>query len=193
MFWVLSAVCVALLIFGESRYRKSGHAIAAAPKPIQAIPVRPSTFPVMTLDNITPVGQAITSAQATKIFRLYMLQTGYLDKQELPDWARSFSEDMKSHGKSLVYDVLHEKRQLKAGEALECTLEIRALKRRLEKNNTACKRAEIQNEIEECEVAYFEEAKYLRKAEVALKEFRADKRQFTVDYINNITQVKPIQ
>lgn len=193
MFWVLSAIGLALLIFGESRYRKSGHAIAAAPKPIQAIPVRPSTFPVIAFDNITPVGQAITSAQAVKLFRLWMLATGYLDKQELPDWARSFSEDMKSHGESLVYDVLHEKQQLKAGEALECTLEIRALKRRLEKIKTASKRAEIEAEIAECEAAYFEEAKYLRKAEVALKEFRADKRQFTVDYINNITQPKPNQ
>lgn len=188
MFWILSAVCVALLLFGQSRYYKSGHPIAAAKKPAQVEPVRPATFPLMTFDNIIPNGKAITSAQAVKIFRLYMLAVGYLDKQELPDWARSFSEDMKRHGESLGYNVLHEKQQLNAGEALECTLEIRALKRRLAKIKTPSKRAEIASEIEEAEIAYYEEAKYLREAEQALKDFRADKRQFTVDYINNITQ-----
>lgn len=192
-YWLLTALAVGLLVFGKSRYYKSEHAIAPTSKPaasrkVTTAPVRPTTFPVMTLDNITPKGQAITSAQAVKVFRLYMLAVGYLDKQELPDWARYFSEDMKLHGIELVDRVKEEKRKVKEYSEFIGASEIRVLKRQLLKTNDNLKRDAIEREIEEYQSEMHEEEKYLHQAQVALQAFRADKRQFVVDYINNLTQ-----
>lgn len=194
-YWLLTALAVGLLVFGESRYYKNGHAIAPTRKPdasrkAATAPIRSTTFPVMTLDNITPNGQAITSAQAVKVFRLYMLAVGYLDKQELPDWARYFAEDMKRHGRELAGDVVEEKRKFKEYSELIGAPEIRALKRQIPKTNDNVKRDAIELEIAGYQSEIDEEEKYLRKAQAALQAFRADKRQFVVDYINNLTQQK---
>lgn len=194
-YWLLTALAVGLLVFGESRYYKSGHGIAPTRKPdasrkATAAPARPTTFPVMTLDNITPNGQAITSAQAVKVFRLYMLAIGYLDKQELPDWARYFAEDMKRHGQELAGNVVEERRKFNEYSELIGAPEIRVLKRQLLKTNDNVKRTAIEREIEDYESDMRDEEKYLRKAQAALHAFRADKRQFVVDYINNLTQQK---
>ena len=188
VFWVLSALCVALLLFGESRYHKSGHAIGSTKKPAQAEPIRPTTFPVMDFDNITPNGQAITAAQAVKVFRLYMRATGFLDKQELPDHARYFSEDLKRHGEDLADRVNEEKCKFREYSELIGAPEIRSLKRQLLKTNADEKRRAIEAEIAGYQSEIDEEEKYLHKALAALQAFRADKRQFTVDYINNLTQ-----
>ncbi|MDP2678007.1 MAG: hypothetical protein Q8O85_04680 [Rhodoferax sp.] len=194
-YWLLTALAVGLLVFRELRYFKSGHAIAPTRKPnastkTTTAPVQPTTFPIMTLDNITPNGQAITSVQAVKVFRLYMLAVGYLDKQELPDWGRYFAEDMKFHGLELVDRVEEEKRKLKEYSELIGAPEIRVLKRQLLKTNDNVKRDAIEREIDDYESDIREEEKYLRKAQVALQAFRTDKRQFVVDYINNLTQQK---
>jgi hypothetical protein len=194
-FWLLTALAIGLLVFGDSRYYKSGHAIAPTRKPdasrkATTAPVRPTTFPVMTFDNITPNGQAITSAQAVKVFRLYMRATGFLDKQELPDSARSFAEEMKRYGQELASDVVEERRKFKEYSELIGAPEIRALKRQLPKTNDNVKRDAIELEIAGYQSEIDEEEKYLRKAQAALQAFRADKRQFVVDYINNLTQPK---
>ncbi|OIQ75854.1 hypothetical protein GALL_424700 [mine drainage metagenome] len=194
-YWLLTALAVGLLVFGDSRYYKSGHAIAPTRKPdasrqAATPPVRPATFPVITLDHITPNGQAITSAQAVKVFRLYMLAIGYLDKQELPDWARYFAEDMKSHGQELASDVAEERRKFKEYSELIGAPEIRALKRQLQKTNDNVKRDAIELKIAGYQSEIDEEEKYLRKAQAMLQAFRADKRRFVVDYINNLTQPK---
>jgi hypothetical protein len=191
-YWVLTALAVGLLVFG---YSKSGHATAATRKPdvsrqATTPSVRPTTFPVMTLDNITPNGQAITSAQAVKVFRLYMLTISFLDKQELPDWARYFAEDMKRHGQELANDVVEERRKFKEYSELIGASEIRALKKQLSKTNDNVKRDAIELEIAGYQSEIDEEEKYLRKAQLALQAFRADKRQFVVDYINELTQQK---
>lgn len=192
-YWLLTALAVGLLVFGKSRLYKSEHAIAPTSKPVASrkvttASVRPTTFPVMTLDNITPYGQAITSAQAVKVFRLYMLAVGYLDKQELPDWARYFAEDMKLHGLELVDRVKEEKRKVKEYSEFIGAPEIRVLKRQLLKTNDSVKRDAIERKIEDYKFEMDEEEKYLRQAQAALQAFRADKRQFVVDYINNLTQ-----
>ena len=194
-YWLLTALAVGLLLFGDSRYYKSGHPIAPTRKPnasekVTAASVRPTTFPVMTFDNITPNGRGITSAQAVKIFRLYMLAIGYLDKQELPDWARYFAEDMKLYGRELVDRVEEEKRKFKEYSELIGAPEIRVLKRQLQKTNDNVKRDAIEREIEDYESDIRYEEKHLYRAQAALQAFRADKRQFVVDYINNLTQQK---
>lgn len=188
MFWVLSIAALALLLFGESRYRKSGRSIAPETKPKEPPIERPKTFPVVEVDDITPIGQAITSAQAVKVFKIYMRTTGFLDKQELPDGVRYFSEDMKRHGEDLADRVNEEKRKFREYGELIGASEVRVLKRQLSKTNDEEKRHAIESEISEYQADIDEEEKYLRKALTDLQSFRSDKRQFVVDYINNLTQ-----
>ena len=119
-----------------------------------------------------------------------MLAIAYLDKQELPDWARYFTEDMKLYGRELVDRVEEEKRKFKEYSELIGAPEIRVLKRQLQKTNDNVKRDAIEREIEDYESDIRYEEKHLYRAQAALQAFRADKRQFVVDYINNLTQQK---
>ena len=119
-----------------------------------------------------------------------MLAIAYLDKQELPDWARYFAEDMKLYGRELVDRVEEEKRKFKEYSELIGAPEIRVLKRQLQKTNDNVKRDAIEREIEDYESDIRYEEKHLYRAQAALQAFRADKRQFVVDYINNLTQQK---
>lgn len=188
MFWVLSIVALALLLFSEGRYGKSSRSVAPETRLKEPPIERPKNFPVVEVDDITPIGQAITSAQAVKVFKIYMKTTGFLDKQELPDHVRYFSEDMKRHGEDLADRVNEEKRKFREYGELIGASEIRVLKRKLSKTNDEEKRHAIESEIAEYQTDIDEEEKYLRKALSDLHAFRSDKRRFVIDYINNLTQ-----
>ena len=145
-------------------------------------------YELMTESSIVPHGQALTSAQAAKIFKLFMIGIGYLEKQELADHTRYFKEDMKRFGDDLSDAVVHEKQNLYGGEASDCKNDIRKLNRQLEKERSEVKSKAIEKEISELQTELYEEEHYLRQAEAALQEFRVDKRKFTIEYINNKTQ-----
>lgn len=117
-------------------------------------PRKPKSYPLMTMDMIGSNGQPITTAQAIKLFKLFMLRSGYLQKNEITEHAEYFAEEIRSQTDALAED-------LAAARA--------ALKTCSEEDKISCQDA-------------------VESARFDLADFKADKRQFLIKYVNQQTQ-----
>lgn len=157
----------------------------------QAPPV--PRYPVMTLDMIVPNGQAITSAQAVKVYKLFMQQVGYFrdwedfEKVVLAESSADFAIAMKEYGAYLADELASERRWNKE-QTQNSKKEISALKGKRTRSKTEVQLFEIDEEIGYWETYFDENMDDILAAEAAIKAFREDKRQFVVDYINKETQ-----
>lgn len=149
----------------------------------QKPPARPASFPVMTMEMISSDGKPVDAATAVKLYKQFMLQTGYLDKQELAEHAEYFAQEVKDHGQSLADDVAHEK-QARDEAVTGLKAEIAELKKRRAAASSEPERTELADELTDLEAEIAAGAIDLDEAREAAKAFRTDKRQFLIDHIN---------
>lgn len=148
--------------------------------------------PILKPEMLQPVDAPISTAEAKRIFKEWMLKIGHLsikdklDKMELSDHVGYFVEELKQHEESLKLDIDDEKESV-ADSVKEEKEEIRDLKKELAKCKEQAERQHIEEEIAHCEraIANYQDSLAARVKELA--DFKADRRAFLVDYIN--TQV----
>lgn len=68
-----------------------------------------SKYRVLTLEMIDSGGKPITSSQAIKLFKNFMVTVGYLDKEEVDEHAAYFAEEMKNEASNLADEVEYQK------------------------------------------------------------------------------------
>jgi len=115
---------------------------------------KPKTYPLMTWEMIGSNGQPINTVQAVKLFKLFMLRSGFLQQDELTEHAGYFADEIRSHTEALAEDLASARHNLKT-----CDPEDKA------SNKEAVEDARLQ-----------------------LADFRADKRQFLITYVNRQIQ-----
>ncbi len=148
--------------------------------------------PVLKPEMLQPVDAAISTAEAKRIFKEWMLKIGHLsnkdklDKMELSDHVGYFVEDMKQQEESLKFEIDDEKESI-AESIKEEKEEIRDLKKDLAKCKDPTERESIEAQIADCERAIANYQESLAERVKALADFKADRRAFLVEYIN--TQV----
>lgn len=159
-------------------FKVAGKTIAAAAT--SASVAKPKIIPVMTMDMIQSNGGPITTAQAVKLFKEFALKSGYLDKDELTEHAGYFSDELKGHEQQLKEESDGDIAALK--EALS------ELKARRKGETDKETRESLDEEIESAKEQLDEEVEYRKQAQQTLAAFKADKRQFLLDYMNQQTQ-----
>ena len=143
------------------------------------------SYPVLTAEMFNPSDAKISFADAKKLFRKYMLQIGYLDKQEVGDHVAGFADEVRQHEQylkdelagmqsdpDLNYDVAEHKRVLKA------------LRRDIEKCVDAQEKASLESQLAHWEAELHDIVHDREQAVAALRSFQDDKRAFMIDYIN---------
>lgn len=168
----------------KAQTRKRGTNTAAQRQHIRPLP--PASYPVMTLEMIDSGDRPIDAATAVKLYRQFMLQTGYLDKQELAYHAGHFAQEMKDHRQGLAEDVAHEKDRW-SEPVVRLQAEIAELKKAKAAIKDEAQRSQLNEDIKNLqeEIAeHRDDTEYLNTAQSALKDFRDDKRQFLVAYVN---------
>jgi chromosome segregation ATPase len=148
--------------------------------------------PILKPEMLQPVDAPISTAEAKRIFKDWMVKIGHfsnkdkLDKMELSEHVGYFVEEMKQHEEALKFDIDDEKESV-AESIREEKEEIRDLKKELAKCKDQTERENIDEQIAHCEraITNYQESLAVRVKELA--DFKADRRPFLVDYIN--TQV----
>lgn len=145
------------------------------------------TYPVLRADMLQPVDKLITTKEAKRIFKEWMLQIGCLDKQEVGDHVGYFADEMREHEQSLKEEVQCAKADL--AEEIKIVKEsIKDSKTQLKACRNSDEKLEIETELKDLELELTaltsEPCHDLVKAEKTLAAFKNDKRDFLVSYIN---------
>lgn len=137
---------------------------------------------VLKPEMLEPADAPITTANAKKLFKQWMLLIAYLDKQEVGDHVRYFADDMKEEESQLKSALKDAKEQFK-DQIADSKSEVAELRKDIKK----AKPDEIE-ELEEALAEAEEVARYIKldieAAEKQLANFQEDKRAFLVQYIN---------
>ena len=139
-------------------------------------------YPVLTADMFEPVDKEINTTEAKKLYKQYMKQIGYLEKDELSDHASYLADEIKENEQYLKDDVADKKSEIKDEKD-----RLKELKGKLKKANEDTKE-DIEADIEDCQqdIEYLNND--LEKETAELTKFKKDKRAFLIEYINNETQ-----
>lgn len=164
---------IALLAFGIWAWWNSSQGGQAAKR----------TPPILRGDMLQPVDAPITTAEAKRVFKEWMVQIGHLDKQEVGDHVKYFADAMKEHEGDLKMEADHEK-ELAKDEFAEEKEYLKEAKRELAKCNDEARKAELQAEIKDSEEMIARMTASLAEHDKALDAFKKDKREFLVNYIN---------
>lgn len=160
-------------------FKAVGKAVAVASAPAQKPKSR--SYPMMTIDMIDSNGEAITKAQAVKLFKQYMLAVGYLDKDEVIEHATDFADAMTEHEECLEHDAVDDLDSLK-----EQLADLKAQRKGETDTDT---KEELDEEITSVKDDIESEKRLRQPAINALAAFKKDKRQFLINYVNQ--QVQP--
>lgn len=141
-------------------------------------------IPVLTPDMILPADALISTSEAKRLFRIWMIQIGQYsatsDKDLLDERTAMFVDEIRQH-EFVLRDEVKTIKESDSQEITEVKNKIRSLKKQ---QISVEKYAELQDQID----AYEEQIKLftwpLKKAMEALDRFKKDKREFLVDYIN---------
>lgn len=144
-------------------------------------------LPVLKPENIEPCDAKMSTADAKKIFRQFMLQTNFLAKEEIADHTRWFVEELREHEAFLKEELGRVRDDF--GPCIEDTnVDIQDLQRDLRKETDPVARAELQAELEDAKRELVEQSQFVKKVEEEYRALKDDKRAFLVDYINRQTQ-----
>lgn len=159
-------------------FKAAGKALAAA----SATPAKttPKAVPLMTMDMIQSDGGPITTAQAIKLFKEFALKSGYLAKDELTDHTEYFSDQLTAHAQYLEEEA--------AGDITDFKAKLKNLKAQRKSEADKNIKEQLDEEIADAQEELDEEMNYRKSAILALAAFKADKRQFLIDYMNQQTQ-----
>lgn len=145
--------------------------------------------PILKPEMLQPVDAPISTAEAKKIFKEWMVKIGRLsdkdklDKMELSHHVGYLVEDMKQHEEALRLDIDDEKESV-AESIKDEKEEIQDLKKELTKCRDQADKEGIEGQIVRCEraIATYQESLAVRVQKLA--DFKADRRAFLIDYIN---------
>ncbi|MFZ6006862.1 MAG: hypothetical protein ACOYU2_04300 [Nitrospirota bacterium] len=147
-------------------------------------------MPVLKPENLQPADAPISTTEAKRIFREWMLKIGYLDKEEVADHVKYFADEIKEQDENFKIYIDEEKDDIE-GSIDEEKAEIKSLKEELKGCKDPQEKEEILDAIKDCEANIADYKADLADRIAALKEkqaaFKADKREFLINYIN--TQV----
>ncbi len=147
-------------------------------------------MPILKPENLQPVDAPISTTEAKKIFREWMLKIGYLDKEEVADHVKYFADEMKEQDENFKIYIDEEKEDIE-GSINDEKEEIMSLKEELKSCKDPQEKEEILDAIKDCETNIADYKADLADRIAALKgkqtAFKTDKREFLIDYIN--TQV----
>jgi hypothetical protein len=149
------------------------------------------TYPVLTSEILQPTDQPITTVEAKRIFKEWMLKIGYLDKQEVGDHVGYFADEMHSYEENIKEDLRMAKDSL-ADETKESKEELKRIKKELASCKDDAKKAELEDELADAE----DELKFnamgpegdIARAQELLDTFKTDKRAFLIKYVNEQVQ-----
>lgn len=144
---------------------------------------KPKTYPILKPDMFQPADLKITTNEAKRLFKKYMKDIGYLDDDELSEHAGYLADAIRSNEEDLRSDMNAAKETIK-----DSTIRISALKKELATCVDEARREEIADEIEDEESAIESDTQDLEESKQALDAFKADKREFLIEYINQQTQ-----
>jgi phenylalanyl-tRNA synthetase alpha subunit len=141
-------------------------------------------YPILRPSTLQPADAPIPTAAAKQIFKQYMLQIGYLDRQEVGEHVRYLADELKEHEQVLKDELAN----IRSNVSDELT-ELRPHLRQMKKEWAACKepteKQSLEDEIEETERQINRSHRELDEAMQKLGVFKVDKREFLVDYINS--------
>lgn len=147
----------------------------------RAAPV--TAYPLLTPEMIEPQDTNITTALAKNIYRAYGTQAIGLDHEEISENLEYFVDELRQHEELLKDDVLSAHESLD-DDISESKAEIARLKRRLAKAKDSEDKEELEDELAAAQEDFQMMSQGIAEPEAALAAFKADKRQFLVDYIN---------
>ncbi len=145
----------------------------------KAPPPPPQKPRPLTTDMIQPVGQPLTLTDAKAVFRAYTLQVGVLEKDEVALHVGYMVDEIKSHEESLKEDAQQFKEAMR-----EAADEVKEAKRELAKAKSEQEKADSQSDLEEAEFNLQAAKQDFEEAAQALAAFKADKREFLIEYVN---------
>lgn len=134
---------------------------------------------VLRADQIEPEDAPITRVLAKKIYRDYMLQTGHLEKDELADHVEYLVDEMNDHEEELK-DERDEFRENLAEEKRE----LAEAKKALKAMGGSGDEEHWEDEVKTLKESVHSLAAKLEDVKQRLTAFKADKRSFLVEYIN---------
>ena len=102
-----------------------------------------STLSLMTQEMITPLDKPISINRAVQVYKKYMLQVGYLEKTDLPDFVRSLKEEMAAREEELKYEITNAKELIKEAKA-----EVKSLTKQLSRCKDDDDREYVQEELD---------------------------------------------
>lgn len=136
-------------------------------------------FPILSAESIRPVSVHLSASDATAFYKLYMVQVGFVDKDEIGEHARSLAHEMRQYEAFLKSDIADFKNEIKEAKRQIATFRKAQLK--------AVSPVELQgfaSEIMDCEADISNAEVKLAEFEADLNKFREDKRAYLHDYIN---------
>ena len=141
-------------------------------------------YPYFTDEMITPVEKPLSTRDAVYIYRTYMLAIGYLEKSEMSDFVNSLKDGMDEHEQFLKEEVKAARETVVEAKA-EARPEIKRIKKLRSKSKDADEKADYSADLEEVEFEVVSSQRDLAAAVEELTQFKKDKRQFLINYINS--------
>jgi len=136
-------------------------------------------YTLLTSDMLEPVDKDVTTQEAKKAFKQYLVQVGYCDKGEASDLVMDFAEEIKDHLAMLKEDLSFSKSELRAEKTNLKKLKTKLLK--LEGKEAEEVSEDIASVKEEIE--FFE--KEIESHQLDIENFKKSKREFLVESVNN--------
>lgn len=138
------------------------------------------SYPLLKPEMIEPVDQPLSTTDAKKIFKAYMREIGYLDKDELSEHAGYLGEEIRDMEQAHREDIRDSKEVIR-----EAKRRIKSFNKKLISCTSEEKREEFEVEIHDAEGEIEWELKQIEKSTKELEDLKKDKRPFLVDYVNS--------
>ncbi len=130
-------------------------------------------------DMIQPIGEPLTTNDAKAVYRSYMLQIRFHNEKDVAEHVRGLGEEIREMEQAYREDVKNLKDEISQTRSL-----LKDARRDLAAADTDDDKVSAQEHIESAESELEVLARDLDEAEAKYAAFKADKRQFVVDYIN---------
>lgn len=144
-------------------------------------------IPVLRPEQIEPIDAKLSTTDAKKVFRMFALQTGFLEKFEITEHVGYLADEMRQEAEYLKAELESERSNCFFG-INHGKEEIKRLKRELKKCTDPAEKNDIEEDLLLAQEEVAELEGNIAKAEAAYHAFKEDKRAFLVEYINRQTQ-----
>ncbi len=137
------------------------------------------SFPILTRDQMTKA-DITTSRKAIAFYKKYMLDIGYLQKNEIDDFVTSLKEEFKNHEQEIKEELSWAKDTLAEDRA-----EFKTTKKRFSRCKDPADRDHLSYALASAEEEHDSSAREFEKIASELKKFKTDRTLFLINYINN--------